>query len=227
MKGVGADSGRRVEGKTILVTGAAGGIGQGLVKSFLKHGAFVAFCDRSGTDEFAAKLAGQSFSHAAVDVTKEEQVRQWIDGVAAARGGIDGLVNNAAKFVFGTVEEVTIEQWDEAFATNVRRLHLLAASCLLALQVRGYALMAKHAIPHLKKRGGGSIVHMGSQSGFISQPKFTPYNTTKSAIEGLSRCIAHDYGEFSIRSNTGNKSSSFNPPFQFAPQCVPAPSRRP
>ncbi len=177
----------RLDGKTILVTGAAGGIGQGLVRSFLKHGAFVAFCDRSGAEEFAAQLKGEGdFSLASVDVTKEHEIRQWIDGVAKARGGaIDGLVNNAAKFVFGTVEEASSEQWDEALTTNVR----------------GYALMAKHVIPHMRKRGG-SIVHMSSQSAFISQPKFCPYNTTKSAIEGLSRCIAHDYGEFSIRSNT-------------------------
>ncbi len=212
--------GGRLQGLTILVTGATGGIGRGLVRLFLQHGAFVAFCDadKPGLAEFAAELrrdkegAGErkgrqwegDFSHAAVDVTKENEIQLWIDGVSKSRGeqcwrrddcvvtdrkpasdGIDGLVNNAAKFVFGSVEEVKSEEWDDVLTTNVR----------------GYALMAKHAVKHMKNKGG-SIVHMSSISAFVSQASLCPYNTTKSAIESLSRCIAHDYGQYGIRSNT-------------------------
>jgi NAD(P)-dependent dehydrogenase (short-subunit alcohol dehydrogenase family) len=120
-----------------------------------------------------------------VDITNENQVKQWIESTINHFGNIDILVNNAAAFIFGTVEEASSEDWDRVFNVNVK----------------GYALCSKYAIPHMKKNGKGSIIHIGSQSGFIAQPKFTPYNSSKGAILQLTRCMAMDYGEFNIRVN--------------------------
>ncbi len=104
---------------------------------------------------------------------------------AQAWGRIDGLVNNAAQFVFGTIEEVSREDWARVFNINVM----------------GYAFCIKAAVAHMKQHGG-SIVNMSSISGHIAQAGFTPYSTSKGAIEQLSKCIGLDYGQHLIRSNT-------------------------
>ncbi len=126
--------------------------------------------------------------HAAiVDVTNEKEVQEWVEQVGASRGGrLDGLVNNAAVFQFGNVEEASLESWKACFNVNVF----------------GYATVIKHAIKFLKSNHGGSIVNMSSQSAFISQPGFAPYNSSKAAIEMLTKCTAQDFGIFNIRSNT-------------------------
>ena len=100
-------------------------------------------------------------------------------------GCIDGLVNNAAQFVFGKIEYVASADWARVLNTNVM----------------GYVFCIKAVVAHMKQRGG-SIVNMSSISGHIAQAGFTPYSTSKGAIEQLSRCVALDYGEHLIRSNT-------------------------
>jgi NAD(P)-dependent dehydrogenase (short-subunit alcohol dehydrogenase family) len=94
-------------------------------------------------------------------------------------------VNNAAQFVFGKVEDVSSADWTRALNTNVM----------------GYVFCIKAAVAHMKQHGG-SIVNMSSISGHVAQAGFTPYSTTKGAIEQLSRCVALDYGPHLIRSNT-------------------------
>ena len=94
-------------------------------------------------------------------------------------------MNNAAQFVFGKIEDVSGADWTRVLNTNVM----------------GYAFCIKAAVAHMKQRGG-SIVNMSSISGHIAQAGFTPYSTSKGAIEQLSKCVALDYGESLIRSNT-------------------------
>jgi NAD(P)-dependent dehydrogenase (short-subunit alcohol dehydrogenase family) len=108
-----------------------------------------------------------------------------MDSVAQKFGGLDVLVNNAAIFLYGTVESTTAEDWDR----------------ILGVNVKGYAFCAKHAIPHLRRRGGGAIVNVGSVSSFIAQPQFVPYSTTKGAIMQLTRCMADDHAPANIRVN--------------------------
>jgi NAD(P)-dependent dehydrogenase (short-subunit alcohol dehydrogenase family) len=87
--------------------------------------------------------------------------------------------------VFGTIEEVTCAEWSRVLNTNVL----------------GYAFCIKAAVSHMKHYGG-SIVNMSSISGHIAQAGFTPYSTSKGAVEQLSKCVGLDYGQFRIRSNT-------------------------
>ncbi len=102
--------------------------------------------------------------------------------MATTDGKIDILINNAAAFVFGTIEEVSSLDWDK----------------VLSINVKGYAFCMKHVVPHMKRQGG-SIVNIGSISSFIAQPAFTPYNTSKGAILQLTRCAAMDLGIHNIR----------------------------
>lgn len=120
-----------------------------------------------------------------VDVSKENEVKEWIEQVAVSAGGIDVLVNNAATFIFGTIDEVTSEMWDK----------------ILAVNVKGYAFCAKYVVPHMKTRGSGSIVNIASISSLVAQPAFVPYNTAKGAVLQMTRCMAMDLGSFGIRVN--------------------------
>jgi len=181
----------RLKGKVAVITGGGGCIGRTLVQIFVREGAKVGFSDideKSGltTQELVSKetSGGESF-FTKVDVSKEIEVKNWIDSVASKWGKIDILVNNAAVFIFGTVEEASSEDWDR----------------ILGVNVKGYAFCAKHSAPHLRKNGGGSIVNIGSISSFIAQEKFVPYNSAKGAVLQMTRCMAMDMGVDNIRVN--------------------------
>lgn len=107
---------------------------------------------------------------------------QWI---TENLGGLDVLVNNAAVFVFGTVEQATEEDWDK----------------ILSVNIKGYAFAAKHSAPLLRVKGKGAIVNIASISSFIAQPEFVPYNATKGAILQMSKCMACDLAKDNIRVN--------------------------
>ena len=84
------------------------------------------------------------------------------------------------------VEDVSAEDWTRVFNVNVR----------------GYALMAKHVVPYMKQQKSGSIIQFGSIRGCIAQPAFVPYNTTKGAVIQMTRNLALDLGSYNIRCNT-------------------------
>jgi dihydroanticapsin dehydrogenase len=88
--------------------------------------------------------------------------------------------------MFGLVEDVSAEAWSDTFNVNVR----------------GYALMAKHIVPLLKQQLSGSIIQFGSISGTIAQPAFIPCSTTKGAVIQMTRNLALDLGPYNIRCNT-------------------------
>ena len=98
---------------------------------------------------------------------------------------VDILVNNAARFVFGSVEEITIEDWNNVFAVNVI----------------GYSNCIQEVLPSMKENGGGSIVNIASVSSFIAQPNFVPYNSSKGAVLQLTRCCAMDLAPYGVRVN--------------------------
>jgi NAD(P)-dependent dehydrogenase (short-subunit alcohol dehydrogenase family) len=118
------------------------------------------------------------------DVADESSVRDAVSRAAAEFKRIDILVNSAAVFILKGID-ATVEEWRKVLDVNVM----------------GSALMAKHAVPHLRKAGGGAIVNLGSISSFIAQPQFVTYNTTKTAILGLTRCLALDLAPDNIRVN--------------------------
>lgn len=176
-----------LRGKRVLITGGGSGIGAGMVEAFVRQGARVHFVDVAVQDseELVASLSGAEVPprFQRCDLTDLDAVKSTIDGIVAAEGGIDVLVNNAANDDRHKVEEVTPDYWDNRMAVNLR--HLFFAAQAVA--------------PSMKANGGGAIINLGSISWHLALPEITLYQTAKAAIEGMTRALARDLGEDNIR----------------------------
>jgi dihydroanticapsin dehydrogenase len=176
----------RLAGKVTIVTGGAKGIGRGIAEVFVEEGARVAVLDWDGEagERAVAELAGGRSIYVEADVSDEESVERAVERVVAEFGAVHVLVNNAAIFILKGIE-ATVEEWQRIMAVNIM----------------GPALMAKHAVPHIRRAGGGAIVNIGSVSSFIGQKDFLTYNATKAAIAEMTRCMALDLADDNIRVN--------------------------
>jgi NAD(P)-dependent dehydrogenase (short-subunit alcohol dehydrogenase family) len=178
----------RLAGKVAIVTGGAKGIGRGIAEVFAEEGAFVAVLDWDACEgsKTAAELSsiGGRLLYVETDVSDEPSVERGVERVVAEFGRLNILVNNAAIFILKGIE-ATVEDWREIMAVNIM----------------GPALMAKHAVPHIRRAGGGAIVNVGSVSSFIAQRGFLTYNATKAAIAEMTRCLALDLVDDNIRVN--------------------------
>jgi len=182
----------RVKGKTCIVTGAALGIGRACSLRLAEEGASLALFDRIDgadtqrlVDELHAKGAPARYWH--VDVSNEKAVKAAIDGVADHFGALHVLVNNAG--IAGTnkpTHELTEEEWDRVQAVNVK----------------GVFFCTKHAIPHLRRAGGGSIVNLSSIYGLVGAPDLPPYHAAKGAVTVMSKTDALIYAADRIRVNS-------------------------
>lgn len=166
------------EGKTIVITGGAKGIGAGCVKVFHREHAQVVFLDVD--EEASSKLSdqlGDRVQFIKCDVSDEKQVSEAMKKTADHFGGIDVLVNNAGILHYATVTETDEKDWDRIMNTNLK----------------GAFLCAKHAIPYMQKAGAGVVVNMSSVQAFVVQEQVAAYVTTKAALVGLTQSIAVDY----------------------------------
>jgi NAD(P)-dependent dehydrogenase (short-subunit alcohol dehydrogenase family) len=179
----------RLKDKVAIITGGGSGIGRATCELFAEEGAKVIVADintKGGKETVSIiKKAGGEAAFVKADISKEAEAKKLADAAVKKFGKLNILVNNAAAFIFGTVEQATNEDWDK----------------ILAVNVKGIAFCVKYAIPHLKKAGGGAIVNIGSISAMISQPACVPYNTSKSAVINLTRCLAMDLAPLNIRVN--------------------------
>lgn len=178
----------RLAGKAAIVTGGAKGIGRGIAEVFADEGALVAVLDwdaEAGT-KTATELSagGRRALYVETDVSDEASVERGVERVVAEFGALNILVNNAAIFILRGIE-ATVDDWQRIMAVNIM----------------GPALMAKHAVPHIRRAGGGAIVNIGSVSSFIAQKGFLTYNATKAAIAEMTRCMALDLVDDNIRVN--------------------------
>jgi NAD(P)-dependent dehydrogenase (short-subunit alcohol dehydrogenase family) len=182
----------RLEGKVALVTGIGGGIGRAAALLFAAEGATVVGCDlkQEGTDETVALAAAAGCridATTGLDLGDPDATRAWIDGAAAAHGGIDVLFNNASAIRFGRIDELPVEDW----SFTVRN----------ELDLVFYAIRA--VWPHLRRRGGGAIVNVGSISGYRGawfQPQ-NAHGATKGGVLGLTYQLAVEGGPLGIRVN--------------------------
>lgn len=174
--------------RTVIVTGASGGIGREIALRLLEEGASVVLAARSdGIDETVKKSgADERALPIETDVTDEQSVRDAIAEAEEAFGGIDGLVNNAG--VAGPtapIEEVRREEWDHTMSVNVT----------------GQFLMAKHAVPYLRASERAGIVNIASISGKRPLEGRTPYTASKTAVIGLTRTLAFELGGDNVTVN--------------------------
>jgi NAD(P)-dependent dehydrogenase (short-subunit alcohol dehydrogenase family) len=184
-------------GKVALVAGGGSGIGRAVVERLTAGGATVVFCGnvadqvRTTESEVRAKVSDSAASDKAAvtgvvaDVSRSDDVRHFVDEAATTHGGIDILVHSAGVQRYGTVEETSEELWDEVLTVNLKAMYLTA----------------RFAVPHLRARGGGSIVNVSSVQAFVAQDRVAAYAASKAGIIGLTTAMAIDHAKDRIRVN--------------------------
>ena len=168
-------------GRVAVVTGGCGGIGTAVCARFAAEGAAVY---ATGPAEPAGEPAPGITFHRH-DVTREESAVELMARVERDHGRLHVLVNAAGIEIEKTAEQTSLEEWNRIFAVNVT----------------GTFLTSKHALPLMRKAGGGSIVNFGSYDGFIADPNLAAYCATKGAVHALTRAMACDHGPDNIRVN--------------------------
>ncbi len=159
--------------KTVVITGAAKGIGAACAHLFLDSGANVALLDLA----FPTQLSDEKSLSIVCDVSNEDQVKQAMEKIEDHFGSIDYLVNNAGIQRYGAVTETSSDEWDLVMNVNLKSIFLCA----------------KYAIPSMVKNKKGVVVNISSVQAFVSQHNVSAYTTAKTAILGLTRSIAVDY----------------------------------
>ncbi|MCH5675079.1 SDR family NAD(P)-dependent oxidoreductase [Streptomyces gilvus] len=180
----------RLQDKTILITGAANGIGAAAATRFAAEGATVIATD---IDETAGKAvveqitaAGRSAEFLAHDVTSEDAWVQVTDQVRAVHGRIDVLVNNAGIYLIAPLADTSVEDWNR----------------LMAVNVTGTFLGMKHTAPHMAASGGGAIINLSSIAGLVGVAGHTLYGASKGAVRTMTKDVAAEYAAANVRVNS-------------------------
>lgn len=177
-----------LEGKRIIVTGAAIGLGRAFALAFANAGAQVLAVDvnEAGAQETAALAS--NISAARCDITSAQSCKALADLATEKWRGLDVLVNNAA--LYGTLQrkpfaEIDEDVWDRVMAVNVK----------------GVWQASRHFAPLMKAAGGGSIINIASATVFSGSPQWMHYVASKGAVIAMSRTMAKELGDDKIRVN--------------------------
>jgi len=180
----------RLQGKVALITGIGGGMGRAAALRFTAEGAKVVGCDlfAEGAEEtvrLVRQAGGKIENFAPVQLSEAADAARWVDTAAEVYGGIDVLYNNASAPRFGPIDELSIEDWDFVMANELNLVF--------------YA--TKAAWPHMKRRGGGVVVNVGSIAGtrgveFMAQ---NAHGTAKAGVINLTQQLAVEGGPHGIR----------------------------
>jgi NAD(P)-dependent dehydrogenase (short-subunit alcohol dehydrogenase family) len=179
----------RLDGKIAVITGATSGIGLRTAEIFVAEGAKIVVAGRRAPEgEALAKKLGVACVFRQTDVTQEDQMRALIGTAIDRFGRIDCLFNNAGgPAQTGGIEGLEVDRFDAAMATLLR-------SVMLGM---------KHAAPHMRKQGSGSIINNGSIAGRLAGfSSSIVYGAAKAAVIHLTKCVAMELGESGIRVNS-------------------------
>ncbi|WP_018138035.1 MULTISPECIES: SDR family NAD(P)-dependent oxidoreductase [unclassified Thioalkalivibrio] len=179
-----------LEGKVIVITGGAGGIGESTARMAYEQGASVVITDRdAGPVEAIAQSLGERAVGLAVDVTRREDNERMVATALERFGRLDGVFLNAGiEGEVGPFDSRSDAAWEKVFAVNVH----------------GVRLGAEAALPALRRGNGGSIVITSSVAGLRGAAGLSPYVSSKHAVVGMMKCLAAELGSENIRVNTLN-----------------------
>jgi len=168
----------RFSDKVLFATGGGSGIGASVARRFTAEGGRVAVAD---VDEGRAKAVAAGLDGAVglpCDVSDEDSVRAALAAAEEQLGGVDAVFNAGGHAEFGPIEEWSLERWNR----------------MMLVHAGGTFLVCKHALPLLRRRGGGSIVNVASVAALIAQKNNAPYGAAKAAVAGFTRQLALEVG---------------------------------
>lgn len=178
-----------IEKNTVVVTGAAGGIGQVISRQFIANGYRVVAgdADQAGLDRLETELngGGRTVWSRAGDLRDKAYCEDLIDYSIQVTGRLDVLVNNAGIITRGNILETTDDDWERTFDINLKSIFY---TC-------------RRAIGHMKGHGGGAIVNIASCWGLYPGPGHAAYCTSKAAVAAFSKCLGRDHAGDGIRVN--------------------------
>ncbi len=179
-----------LQNQTVIVTGAAAGIGQAFAMHSAENGANVVVADIGPAEETMSMLdkAGYAAHYVRADVSDQASVEKMAGEAIARFGRVDGLVNNAAYFrevKLTNFEEIDPAQWDRIFSVNVK----------------GLWQCCKAVMPQMRKQGSGSIVNIASVVAIAGQPGYLQYVATKGAVLAMTKGLAKEVGKHGVRVN--------------------------
>ena len=185
----------RLAGKIAIVTGATSGVGAGIALEFARQGARLLITGRDvergnkTLQEISALgVPEEQVAFHAADLANVEECRSIVARAVELFGGLDVLVNNAGDVSRGNIENTPVELWDQHMAVNLRAPFLLT----------------QEAYPHMRERGGGSIVNIGSVNAYLGETKLLSYSASKGGLMTFTKNVASYLHRYRIRVNLLN-----------------------
>lgn len=180
-----------LQGQTAIITGASRGIGKAIAFKLAEHGMNLTIVGSSSEIHKTAKELKDNYSNVLalqMDISKEMDAIEMVRKTVEKFGAVDILVNNAGIGFFKSVEETSLDEWENVFKVNVQ----------------GVFLSSRAVLPYMKKNGFGTIITISSDVGRYTIPNGSAYTATKYAVQGFMGSLAQEVKEFGIRVGTIN-----------------------